>query len=323
MTIRTVPITVGVCSRNRPEKLRRSLGALLAQDPAPAEILVVDNAPSSDDTRRLVVDEMKGVTYTLEPAPGLNFARNRALRVASHDVVAYCDDDAVVEAGWCEAIARTLQEDVRIGICTGRVVALTLDTPGARLFEAIGGFDMGASRLRIGAHRHGQRPLIAWSFALGAGCSLAIRRSLALELGGFDEALDFKPLVPGSGDLDIIWRVLDAGYDVVYEPCALARHEHRDTEDGVLEQLREYHRSNITFLEKSARNARGGRRLMVTTFLAWRLMKPAFRMVRSAVGGDHFGPSTLAGFLQESWRGLGVYDGARREAARRRLDAPL
>lgn len=322
MTGRTVPITVAVCTRDRKEKLQRALGALLAQDPAPAEILVVDNAPSNDDTRRLVVEEMEGAAYAVEPAPGLNFARNRALRMASHDVVAYCDDDAVVEAGWCEAIAGTMQEDERIGICTARVAALKPDTPGARLFEANGGFDVGASRLRIGARHHGRRPLIAWSFALGSGCSLAVRRSLALKMGGFDEALDFKPLVPGSGDLDIIWRMLDAGFDVVYEPRALARHEHRDTEAGVLEQLREYHRSNITFLEKSARNARGHRRLTVTTFLAWRLLKPAFRMMRSAVGADTLKPTVLAALWRESWGGLGVYDRARREAARHRTDAP-
>jgi hypothetical protein len=50
------------------------------------------------------------------------------------------------------------------------------------------------------------------------GASYAIRRRTALELGGFDEALDMGSVLPGGGEQDMLWRVLAAGHHVVYEP---------------------------------------------------------------------------------------------------------
>jgi hypothetical protein len=84
---------------------------------------------------------------------------------------------------------------------TGRVEALTLETEAQRLFEANGGFGRGLERVRLpeDARRplHGRRaPLIAWAVSVGSGCSLAVRRELALGLGGFDEALDLGEVLP-------------------------------------------------------------------------------------------------------------------------------
>ena len=59
-------ISVAVCTRDRPEQLRRCLTALTRQL-LPASIVVVDNAPSSDATRRLVTDEFPSIAYAVEP----------------------------------------------------------------------------------------------------------------------------------------------------------------------------------------------------------------------------------------------------------------
>ena len=53
-------------------------------------------------------------------------------------------------------------------------------------------------------------PFIGWCIRVGLGASMAVRRSVILELGGFDEALDMGAVLPGGGDLDILWRVLEA-----------------------------------------------------------------------------------------------------------------
>ncbi|MEP7176632.1 MAG: glycosyltransferase, partial [Gemmatimonadales bacterium] len=70
----------------------------MAQRPAVAEILVVDNAPPDDATQDLVA-RYPSVRYVREPIQGLDFARNRALASASGEVVAFLDDDAVAEPG--------------------------------------------------------------------------------------------------------------------------------------------------------------------------------------------------------------------------------
>ncbi|MHC5831311.1 MAG: glycosyltransferase family 2 protein, partial [Nostoc sp.] len=55
----------------------------------------------------------------------------------------------------------------------------------------------------------------------------SLRRNILLKIGGFDEALDTGATLPGGGDLDIFYRVIQAGYPLVYEPKYLVFHQHR------------------------------------------------------------------------------------------------
>src|SRR6185312_9188824 len=226
-----IRVSAVVCTHARPAQLARALDSLLAQRAAPAEILVVDNAPPDDATRTLVTQRYPGVRYLREPVQGLDFARNRALADAVGDVVAFLDDDALAAENWTGALAAVFAADPNVAVCTGRVEPLGRDTEGERLFEANGGFSRGLGRVRLPADAarplHGRpAPLIAWAVSVGSGCSYAVRRETATALGGFDEALDLGAALPGGGDHDFLWRALQAGHSVVYEPAALAWHEH-------------------------------------------------------------------------------------------------
>jgi GT2 family glycosyltransferase len=312
-----------ICTRDRPAQLRRAIASLVAQSPPAREILVVDNAPSSEEARHIVEREFPGVRYLREPRAGLDVARNRALGETEAEVVAFLDDDAVAEADWVGATARAFAADPSLALCLGRVEALTLGSPGARLFEANGGFGRGGAPVRVGRGlpRRG-RPLIAWSVAIGSGCSMAIRRDVALRLGGFDDALDLGPELPGGGDLDMIWRVLEAGHTGIYEPAVRAKHEHRATEAGAIHQIIEHNRSLIAVLVKAFGAARGGSRVMIAAFLGWRLAKPGVRLLARAAGRDPLPARALLRLWAGCWRGLGTYRHALRVAEQRRLTAP-
>jgi len=313
-------ISAVICTRGRPELARRAIASLREQ--AVAEVLVVDNAPEDDATRALVRDRFPGVRYVVEPTPGLDFARNRALREATGDVVAFLDDDAVAEESWSSAFAAVFDSDSGVGACTARVEALSVETPGQRIFEANGGYSRGLDRVRLpgDARRplHGRRaPLIAWAVSVGSGCSFALRRSVALDLGGFDPALDLGEALPGGGDHDMLWRVLKAGYGVVYEPKALAHHEHRKEETAVYAQLAGHQRGLVAFLTKTAADGRGRERASVLTFLVWRLLKPGVRLARRAVGRDPLPAAALWRMWGNALAGPAAYLTARRTARRR------
>lgn len=316
-------VCVSICTRDRTDQLRRALRSLMEQTREPAEILVVDNAPGGPATRNLVRDEFPRVRYVMEPIPGLDFARNRALRETAKEIVAFMDDDVVAGPGWAGAIRDVFHESERIAICTGKVEALSLETEGQRLFEANGGFTRGEKRIRLPAdHKrrvHGMPvPLIAWSIGVGSGCSLAVRRRTILDLGGFDEALDLGHPLPGGGDLDILWRILDAGYEIVYDPAVQARHEHRREVEDSVNQILDHHRSLIAMLAKAAVSPNRTGRIGVLAFLAWRLMKPGVRLFARIAGRDPLPAWALARMWGNCWRGLGSYAAARRLAERRR-----
>lgn len=306
-----------ICSRNRTAQLQRALESLFTQTLPPAEVLVIDSAPSGEATLRMVAQQFPRARYVQEPVMGLDVARNRALHEARHAIVAFLDDDAVADPGWCQAFLRVFSQSPRAGVCTGRVEAFALDTEAQRLFEANGGFSRGSERICLpdDARRplHGRRaPLIAWAVSVGNGASFAIRREVALRLGGFDDALDLGEALPGGGDLDMFWRVVTAGYALIYEPSALAWHEHRRDMPSVVRQLAGHQRAVVTFLCKSVSRASGRRRASVFLFLLWRLLKPGVRVVKRAVGRDPLPVHALLRMWQEAGRGLWAYPAARR-----------
>jgi len=316
-------VTAAICTRNRPDLLVRALESLVSQRPALGEILVVDNAPAGDATRRQVASRFPSVRYLVEPVAGLDFARNRAMDAATRDVVAFLDDDAVAAPGWAESLHRVFEGDAGVAVCTGRIEPLGLETPGQRLFEANGGFSRGSERIRLpddaGRPLHGRRaPLIAWAISVGCGCSYAVRRSTARALGGFDEALDLGPALPGGGDHDLLWRALRAGHAVVYEPAALAWHEHRRDVDAVHDQIVGHQRAVLAFLAKHLMTSDTRSRAALLGYTGWRLAKPGVRLVRRALRRDPLPAAVLLRMWWNCWLGLLVYPGARRLARRRR-----
>jgi len=111
-----IPTSVVICTRDRPEFLKRCLRSLSSLTRKPMEILVVDNTPTSDETH-CIVRSMTGVRYILEPRPGLDIARNTGVLYSSGNIVAFIDDDVTVHSHWLEALHRAFQ--------TPKVMAVT------------------------------------------------------------------------------------------------------------------------------------------------------------------------------------------------------
>lgn len=253
-------LTIAVCTRNRPTLLARCLAGIVhalehASRPSfDVDVLVVDNAPSDELTKRQV-ERTTGVRYVVEPRAGLDFARNRAWREARGDFVAYIDDDAVVDRNWIEGFLCALEVHPDAGAVTGLVLPLALETKAQILFEKRGGWRRGFLPMRhAGADRIDDpfHPVGAGVF--GAGCNMVIRRDLLETLSGFDEALDTGPPLPGGGDLDIFYRVVRSGAPLVYQPTLAVFHEHRRDMTGLRHQYYTWGLGFHAFLAKILRD---------------------------------------------------------------------
>jgi len=245
----TPSVTVAVCTRNRPDDLVECLGSVLAAvGTHPAEILVVDNCPPDERTRE-VVSRLDGVRYVREPVAGLDVARNRALEEARGEWIAFVDDDVRVDRYWLDGFAAALVEHPDAAALTGLVLPAELQTEAQLRFERRGGFGRGYEQRRWdGRHAPGNRlhPLGAGIF--GAGCNMAFDVAVMRSAGGFDEALDTGPPLPGGGDLDAFYRVLDAGHVLVYEPRMAVFHRHRRGMDELRRQYASWGSGFAAFL---------------------------------------------------------------------------
>src|SRR6185312_16003710 len=97
------------------------LESLAALDDPPFEILVIDNAPADDATERLVRGRFGHVRYVRELRPGLDWARNRAIEESVGEIIAFTDDDVIVDRGWTLALARVFASAPNAWAVTGLV----------------------------------------------------------------------------------------------------------------------------------------------------------------------------------------------------------
>lgn len=217
------PVSVAICTRDRPDDLRRALTGLRNLPDDGQEILVVDSASRTTLTRA-VVAEFPGVRYLREALPGLNRARNRALREAAHPIVAFIDDDAVPDTGWLRGLAHNFSDPQALCV-TGLTMPLELESEAQEWFERYSPFSRGFMR-RV-YDRHTLHPLAAGR--AGAGANMALRRSVLDLVGPFDLALDAGTPTQSGGDTEMFARILGAGYKIIYDPAALNWHRHRRT----------------------------------------------------------------------------------------------
>jgi glycosyltransferase involved in cell wall biosynthesis len=308
-------VTVAVCTRDRGADLAICLEALLQLDYPNLDLLVVDNAPSTDATERLVRDNYPQVRYVLEPRPGLDWARNRAIVEARGEIVAYTDDDCVVHPRWASAIATALQQP-GVGAVTGLVVPYELETEAQQLFERYGGFGRGFERKWFANDANvANRPVsFLGAGQFGTGANMAFRRDIFDEIGGFDPALDVGTVTNGGGDLEMFFRVLKEGYTLAYEPQAVIRHRHRREYSRLRSQIANNGIGFYSHLVRSAmayRDERGDAlRLGVWWFWWWNVR----RWLHSLWSPGQLPRELLTGELRGSITGLRRYQQARKTA---------
>ena len=225
--------TVIVCTRDRPDDLRRCIESILLSDPRPAEIIVVDNAPPNDATARIATQYP--VKYVVEPRQGLNWARTCGALAATSDLLLYTDDDVAVDAGWVGAMCKPFA-DPQVGAVTGLVLARELETPTQEAFEEYVGFSRGFRERRFTSGN--TLPVAAGN--VGAGASMALRKDLTTGLKLFESELDCGTATLSGGDSYAFYRLLKNGHAILYTPRAICWHRHRRTEPELLATLYGY-----------------------------------------------------------------------------------
>ncbi|MET9991016.1 glycosyltransferase [Streptomyces mutabilis] len=224
--------SVVVATRERADQLARALDSLLAQDHPDFEIVVVDNAPVTEETRELVERKYgERVRYVCEPVPGLAIAHNRGLAAVRGQVVAFTDDDVVADPRWLTELTAPFAADPGLGCTTGLILPARLRTPAQVLLESHGGFAKGFTpRTYDPAHPPADEPLFPFTAGrFGSGANMAFRTAVLRSVGGFDPATGAGTRARGGDDLYGFVRVLAEGRRLRYTPSALVWHHHRET----------------------------------------------------------------------------------------------
>jgi GT2 family glycosyltransferase len=264
----TPMVTVVVCTRDRPQSLARCLETLAEVHYKPFEVVVVDNAPTTEETLA-VVRERSGadsrVRYVRELRPGLSCARNRGLQEARGALIAFTDDDVVVDPHWLDGVVRGFSRSPSVACVTGLVPSAHLENAEQRYFDRRVSWAVSCTPrrydLHVGTNESPLYPYAAGQF--GTGANFAFRTATLRELGGFDEALGAGAPAGGGEDLDVFVRTILAGYELAYEPAAIVWHEHRVELGQLRRQLFNYGVGLAAFATKYLSNPRTARDVFV------------------------------------------------------------
>jgi len=254
--LQTAPFaSVVISTHNRPTFLARCLSALLNLDYPYYEVIVVDNAPSSSATADFIqqtyADEPK-IRYVREDRPGSSSGRNRGILEARGDIIAFTDDDVVVDTHWLTGLAMGFRATKNVACVTGLVLPLELETPTQFLFEIYGGFPRGFSRRIFDLRDHRWEepgyPYILETY--GVGANIAFTASFLHREGGFDPALGPGSPTYSAEDLALLFSVIVNGNHLVYEPASLLYHQHRQNYTDLQKQLYGYAVGFTAYLTK-------------------------------------------------------------------------
>lgn len=236
--------SVVILNWNGRDYLEACLTALMAQEPPPDRVVLVDNG-SSDGSAEFVRERFPQVAVR-ENGGNLGFAagNNAALRDETAEVVVLLNPDVVLSSGALAALAGALDTEPSIGIAGAK-----LWYPDGETIQHGGGYithpqalpgHYGIGRPDAGDHDAAREV----EYVIGA--ATALRRSMLDEIGLLDEGyfLYFE-------DVDLCARARRAGYRVVYRPQATGVHvESATAAKGSFAYLHRFHSGRWRFLLK-------------------------------------------------------------------------
>jgi cellulose synthase/poly-beta-1,6-N-acetylglucosamine synthase-like glycosyltransferase len=206
--LREVPrVSVVVCSYNGGATLDQCLRSLDALDYPDYEVILVDDG-STDDTRTIAA-RFPHIRAIHQPNRGLSAARNTGMRVATGSIVAYTDSDCFVDKDWLTHLVHQLERGNAAAVGgpnlaprDGWLAACVAASPGQPMHVLES--DQEAEHI--------------------PGCNMAFRRHALEAVGGFD------PQYRKAGDdVDVCWRLQQAGYWITFAPGAFVWHHRRQT----------------------------------------------------------------------------------------------
>lgn len=214
----TPRVSVVVCSYNGGRTLEQCLNSLLTLDYPDYEVILVDDG--STDNTRAIVARFPAVNAIHQTNQGLSIARNVGLAAATGSIIAYTDSDCFADPYWLTHLVYPLVHSTAAGVGgpnltpdDGWLAACVAAAPGqpCQVLES----DVIAEHV--------------------PGCNMAFQRQALEDIGGFDARY-----IKAGDDVDLCWRLRDAGHTITFAPGAFVWHHRRQDPKAFLRQQAGY-----------------------------------------------------------------------------------
>lgn len=212
--MRKPTVDIVVATRNRPRDLSTLLDSFCRLPGTNVSLFVVDQSDDTTENERSI-DQRNDhrITYIPHRSRGKTKALNHAIRISDGKYIAFTDDDCEFDPPWISSALNTLEQHANIGLLFGSVAAST-HNPTTHFIPA-SVFD---------TYTLIKGPTARSYQSIGMGANMFLARSTLERVGLFDEDLGpGGPLHTGE-ELDLAYRILRIGYDVIQDPSTIVRH---------------------------------------------------------------------------------------------------
>jgi glycosyltransferase involved in cell wall biosynthesis len=219
-------VTVLICTRNRGDAILTQIKGVLANSYADFDLLIVDQSTDSQTARAIgTLESDPRLRYIHTDTQGLSTARNIGLAFSHNDLVLMTDDDCEVPPNWIAEMVAPFLCHPRVGVVFCDVIAGPHDPQAGFIPNSLS-----ARPLLIEDLAHWQT---CDGVNLGIGAGMAIRRSAAEAINGFDTRFGPGGQFCNSDDLDFALRSSAANYQICrINHVSVTHHGFRTFEEG-------------------------------------------------------------------------------------------
>ncbi|MCA3359698.1 MAG: glycosyltransferase [Roseomonas sp.] len=212
----SLSFSIVINTLNRGRWLGDALSGLRGLSYQDFEVVVV-NGPSTDDSQAIIDSYAGSIKIGQCADANLAMSRNIGIELAAGDVVAFIDDDAVPSPDWLTQLAHHYTNPA-----VGGVGGFTIDNTGVRYQVQKTVCDRFGNAKSV-SDFFDERPLCFRGspfYPSLLGTNSSFRRDVLREIGGFDNVFAYL-----LDETDVCLRIIDAGYEIRYEPRALVYHQ--------------------------------------------------------------------------------------------------
>ncbi|HBE23330.1 MAG TPA: glycosyl transferase [Verrucomicrobiales bacterium] len=222
-------VSVIVCTRNGSTRIVACIESLLRLR-GKVELIIVNDG-STDDTALLVHTMFPQVRLLNLTPSGLSAARNAGAAVAAGEILAYTDDDCVVDENWVIHLSEKFHQGSYDAVGGPNI------PPATNALQKIIVIHAGGSAAHVMLDDHCAEHI--------PGCNLAVTAQAFQKIGGFDP--QFRT---AGDDVDFCWRLLDAGLRIGFAPTAFVWHCRRQNIIAYIRQQRGYGKAESLLITK-------------------------------------------------------------------------
>lgn len=210
-----------ICTFNRGDYLDRCLDYLTRMYNQNFEVIVV-NGPSTDNTDEVINKWKERIVFATNPKRNLSISRNIGIGLATGDIIAFIDDDAIPFYDWVDKVLNyyNASHNFVSGVGGPTYYAGTFNFQAVDvLVDSFGSGVVNPARELFNNDEYSRSLL---------GTNSSFRRDHLLLIGGFDEEYDYF-----LDETDVCFRFISKGFKIQHCPDAYLRHEFAKSDNRI------------------------------------------------------------------------------------------